>query len=389
MIRATFQEIVRRLTKFDTSKKFFKNGVNNDYTETMEAVRNNSVTASVASNIMVQYLIGKGFGEFDNFEFNGVKAIDFAEDIAQDITNNRGVFIRVDYDGNYDISNYEVLPFESCRIGQKDSSDYNGKIIYKADWQDSKCSEIVFDVFNPDKKVVSYQVEKAKGIDKYHGQIFYYSMDRKLVYPLNRLNAVSTECDNEAQASAYKNTVVRRGFFGKTLVITRPLIEDDVYRDISDEGIAELRRQESERENFKKTINEFVGADNAGGVMHMELEFESEDLEKAILFKNIESNINPDMFKTLEDSAVTKILMAYNNLPVSLVKSPDSALLGNSGEAIKEAKKLYWENTNKERNIVETIVNDFWKLHRDFDSEYKTIIKLIEDEQIINNNTAL
>jgi hypothetical protein len=33
-------------------------------------------------------------------------------------------------------------------------------------------------------------------------------------------------------------------------------------------------------------------------------------------------------------------------------------MFGNSGESITEAKKMYWENTSKERNKLETIIND-------------------------------
>lgn len=389
MIKATFKEIFKVFVKYNKSKKYFANGVNNDYTETMEAVRDNSVTASVSSNLMVQYLIGKGFGEFDNFEINGIKAIDLAEDLAINIVNNRGVFVRFDYDANYKISGYEVLNFASCRIGQQDDDKYNGKIIFKHDWQDETEKQKIFDVFDPNPETVKYQIEKAGGINSYKGQIFFYSMDRRLIYPLNRLHAVATECDVEAQAGVYKDTIVRRGFFGKTLVVTRPLISNDVY-DNKDtpEGLKEFREAESERENFKKTVDNFIGAQNTGGVLHLELEYEVGDLEEAIVFKNIESNINPDMFKAVEDTAVTKILMAYNNIPIMLVKSPDSAMFGNSGEAIREAKKMYWEATSKERNIVETLFNDFWKLHRDFDGQYNYIKKLIEDEQPINNTTT-
>lgn len=48
---------------------------------------------------------------------------------------------------------------------------------------------------------------------------------------------------------------------------------------------------------------------------------------------------------------MAKILMVYKNLPIALVKSPDSSLLGNSGEAIRVAKETYWENTTKEREL--------------------------------------
>ena len=40
-----------------------------------------------------------------------------------------------------------------------------------------------------------------------------------------------------------------------------------------------------------------------------------------------------------------------------MVKSPDSALLGNSGEALRVAKETYQENTTTEREILEKLIN--------------------------------
>jgi hypothetical protein len=58
---------------------------------------------------------------------------------------------------------------------------------------------------------------------------------------------------------------------------------------------------------------------------------------------------------------MTKILMAYNNLPVALVKASEN-LFGNSGEALRVAKETYWENTSKDRSKLETLVNDLLRV---------------------------
>lgn len=69
--------------------------------------------------------------------------------------------------------------------------------------------------------------------------------------------------------------------------------------------------------------------------------------------------------------------MAFNNLPIALVKSPDSAMFGNSGESILEAKKMYWENTSKERNKLETIVNDIVQNLPSWNGQYLFVQPLI------------
>lgn len=358
-IKTSFFEIIRRLIPYDKKLEFYKNGVDNLYTERMESYKNNSVTASMASNIMTQYLVGKGFAGFNNVNLGGENLIDITNDIAESIVNNRGVYVHVNYDANLDISDFKVIPFSYCRLGEKDSKDYNGKILVYKDWSGKVEEEniSIIDVYNDNKQVIAKQIENAGGIENYKGQILFFNMDRKYFYPLSRINSVYNDCDSEAQASIYKNELLRRGFFGKTLIVTRPLVDEEFYDDKTKEGIERLYEAESERDEFKDTIKKFIGAEGAGGALHLELDYAGEKLEDGIMFKNIESNIDDKLFEFTENSVVNNILMAYNNLPKALVKSPDSALLGNSGEALIVAKETYQENTTTEREILEKLIN--------------------------------
>lgn len=382
-------DIVKRLIKWDNKLEIYINGVDNAYPERSERLINNSVTAKTASNIMVQYLLGKGFGDADNLKVNSnTKLIDFAEDIAQDIADNRGVYIHVGYDANFDYSSFKVLPFGWCRLGKKDSKEYNGKILIKQDWNDNKEKPEVLDVFNPNKNVVKSQIEAAKGIDKYKGQVLFYSLETKYYYPLSRIDSVMNDCDSEAQSGIYKNQLLRKGFFGKTVIVTRPLIDANVEEYLNDGTLnPEYIKAQSEAELTKKTLEDFVGAENAGGAMLVQMDFAGDKFEDAILFKNIESNINPDLFQNVENSVRENILIAFNNLPVGLVKS-NEGIFSNSGEAIKEMKKTYWENTSKERNILETIINDLLKGFSKYNGEYLTIKPLIDDNNQVNNEVG-
>lgn len=386
-IRTEFFDIFRRLVSFDKKLAIQQNGQDNLYPERMEAYKNNSVTASMASNIMSQYIVGKGFESSNNVTIGGNKLIEITNDLADSIVDNRGSFIHVDYDDNLEMSSFDILPFSYCRLGEKDSEDYNGKILIHKDWSSNPKKEDikVVDVYNNNKQVVASQIKAAGGIEQYKGQVFFFNLDRKYIYPLSRINAVYNDCDSEAQAGIYKNELLRRGFFGKTLVVTRPLVDEEFYEDRETaEGIKKLRDAESEKEKFKDTIKSFIGAEGAGGALHLEVDFAGEKLEDAILFKNIESNIDDKLFQFTENSVVNNILMAYNNLPISLVKSPDSALLGNSGESLRVAKETYQENTTKERMIVEAVINKFTsQLSMFSDSGKLTITPLIQ----IKNDT--
>lgn len=381
-------EIAKRLIKWDKKEDVYVNGIDNLYPERVDRVLNNSVTAKMALDILIQNLIGKGFGEMDNFKINNEQnLIDFATDLSDDIAKNRGVFIHFDYDLNFKPVNPTVLPFEKCRIGKKDSSDYNGKILFKKDWCDSKEKAIVFDVYNDKESVVKEQIEKAGKIEKYKGQVLYYNMDRNYYYPLSRIDAVMNDCDSEAQAAIYKNMILRKGFFGKQIIVTPPLVSNDLPETIYDDlGVPkrnpEYTRKLSEAQQVKEKIESFIGSENAGGAMLVESPDFINGIDNIFKVITINSELNDKMFEYTEGSVSKNILMAFNNLPVSLVKSPDSAMFGNSGEAINEAKKLYWENCSKDRNVVETLINKIYQTTANFkEGDYLKVLPLIEKKE--------
>lgn len=378
-MRTLLIEVWKRLTPWSKSADVYANDTDNAYPERMDRLINNSVTAKSAAAIMVQYLIGKGYGtDADSIIINkekNLKLIDFADDVADDLVKQRGVFIHINWNALYQISDCSVVPYEWCRIGKKDSNDYAGKVAISKEWLKPKRSEIeLVDIYNPRKAVIDAQVEKAGGWENYKGQILYINMDTKLIYPLARIDAVAEDCDSEAQASMYKNKLLRKGFFGNTLVVTRPLVGDGL-----EPGSRALIDAESERERFQQAIKDSLGAQNTGGVLCLEMDFAGEKLDDAILIKQIESKIDDKLFNYTETSVRENILVAFNNLPAGLVKTNESALFGNSGEAIREMKRTYWENTSKERHLLTGVINQLLQRSQDYSSLSVQPLKLIDD----------
>ena len=387
--------IIKKVVKWNSKLEIYTNGEDNAYPERVERLINNSITAKMGSDLMLQYILGSGLGNADNYKINETqKLIDFSSDVAEDIVKQRGVFIHFGYDLNFEPVNPRVLPFERCRIGKKDSKEYNGKILYKVDWNEHKEDVKIYDVFNNNKEIVSSQIENAGNIQKYKGQVLFINLDRNYIYPLSRVDCALNDCDSEAQASIYRNQLLRKGWFGKQLIVTPPLVTNDLDEQIinpnGNGGLIrnpEYDRIESEAETVKHTIEKFIGAENAGGALLMQLpDFEGkiDDIFKVI---TIDSTLDDKMFEYTENRVSTNILMAFNNLPVSLVKSPDSALLGNSGEAIKTAQQMYWKNCDKDRKIVERIINDIVQNQETWQGGYVKFKKL-HDDSIIDDNTS-
>ncbi|MXN91302.1 hypothetical protein GR160_08680 [Flavobacterium sp. Sd200] len=378
-MRTLLIDVWKRFTPWSKSTDVYANDTDNAYPERMDRLINNSVTAKSAAAIMVQYLIGRGYGtEIDSLIINkskNLKLIDFADDVADDLVKQRGVFIHINWNALYQIADFSVMPYEWCRIGKKDSTDYSGKIAVSTDWPNPKKSQTeLIDVYNPRKAVIDAQVQKAGGWEHYKGQILFVNMDTKLIYPLSRIDPVAEDCDSEAQASVYKNKLLRKGFFGNTLVVTRPLVGDGL-----EPGSRALQQAETEREVFQQAIKDSLGAQNTGGVLCLEMDFAGEKLDDAILIKQIESKIDDKLFNYTEASVRENILVAFNNLPAGLVKTNESALFGNSGEAIREMKRTYWENTCKERNLLTSVINQLLQHSQDLSSLVVQPLKLTDD----------
>ena len=370
-IRSTFIQIFNKLARYDKSNKIYLNGVDNSYPDFVESIISESVTASRCAKLMSDYISGKGFGDDANKiivnKDKELSLLRFTQDISESISEHNGFYIHVNYNGEFDIKSMDVIPFPDCRVGKKDGNDYSGKIVVCKDWGDSlqvkKAIEI--DVYNSDKKVIEKQIEAAKGIGKYNGQILYFKFG-KYTYPLSPIHPCLKDAESETQASVYKNVSLRKGFFGKTLVVTKPLVS-------ASETDENYKEQQTQRENFKKTLKEFIGAENADGVLHMEMEFDAEKIEDVLFFKNIESNIDDKLFAHTENSVSDNIRMCFNNVPAALIRSQDGKLFGSSGEAINAMKEFYQEQTNDERMMVEEIVN---KLMKSF-TEKRENLKLI------------
>lgn len=395
MIQATILNLFKKKELLDKKNNYYNNGEEDDYADIQERLINNSVTAKTASNKMMQYIIGKGYGEIGETIVNKDKNLtiyNIANRLIKSKVRQRGAFVHVKYNMNYEIASLDVLPFQNCKVGKKDDKEYSGKILYSKDFSDSNSKKQTFDTYNRDVGVIESQVRKACGnkekqltpsdFSQYKGQLLYINDDYESVYPLSRIDAVQNDCDSETQSSIYKNRSLRKGSFGKTVFITPPLIGDDIQKTIFDENGNQVRNPlyitaESERDAFKNTVESFFGAENTGEGVLLETQYAGEDIEKAFVIKNYQSNINDKMFEFTENSVRRNILFAFNDLPLILVE-PSEGVFSNSGETLKEGKRSYWENNEMERNSIESTMNDLLSNFNGNEIKIQTIPLIVE-----------
>lgn len=384
-VKSSLLALYKKATNYDKKIGVINNGEDNLYPEMVDRYINNSVTAKSCSKLMTNYLVGKGFSDNKRM-INGQSLISLTRKIAKSIVRQYGVYVNVHYDGDFRPANFKILPYSSIRKGKADDSQFTGKFLYHKDWIKPKREDIkIFNAYNNKPEVVEAQVMACKGktipekLKNYKGQILYINLEEDYEYALSLIDPIMKDCDSEAQSSLYKNRSLRRGFFGKTLVFTKPLSGD--LEDYPNE--VEWSRAETERDNFKEVIENMLGAENSGDAALMEIDIhDGEKIDDVISFQDVSSNVNDKMFEYTEASVFKNVLMAFNSVPPALVR-PENSVFSASGESIQAMKEVYFNNTEYEREILQGIID---KLLIMIGEDPEELIPLIEIKKVDNAN---
>jgi hypothetical protein len=355
----------KKETNFNKNLEVINNGKDNLYPDIVERIANNSNTAKSCARLMVNYLYGRGFA--NEVKLGKTSLNDGAKIIAKNIVDQYGVFINISYNANFMPSDFKILPYTYMRKGKKDSEKYVGKYAYCENWAEAKNSDIRwFHSYNPIKEIVKAQIELEKGetlaekVENYKGQVIYVNLTHGHEYALSIIDPVLRDCDSESQVSIYTNRSLRRGFFGKQVVLTHPLVgEIEDYREAK-----EFHKATNERDNFRETLEQMLGAENSGDVAHFEMELQDgEKLDDIFKVINIESNIDDKLFADTKTSVFKNILMAYNSIPPALVR-PDNSVFSASGDSINAMRRVYFDNTQNERDELQKIINRLCKIFK-------------------------
>ncbi|GFR80623.1 hypothetical protein ElyMa_002319500 [Elysia marginata] len=375
-VGAKLIELYNRLIKYDKSLGVYKNGEDNNYPSRVERIINNSATAKPSINLFRKYIVGKGFGNsLNDFVVNKDQTTlrRFLFNVAHSYAYQNGVFIHVDYNLNYNITGLKVLPYKHCLIGKKDDKNWSGKILVYDNWQGesgkidrNKINEV--DAYNPNPKVIQSQIKKAGGIKNYKGQIFFYNPE-DTIYPLSHIDNVLNDADSEFRVSQYKNTSLLKGFFGKKMVITPPIVESELRKpddQLSEGEVAEKRIKERALESFRNELRSFVGADNVDGIFHFELDYDAEGIDKAIKFVDIDTNIDDKLFAHTERSVSQNIAKSIG-VPSILIDNSDNSIFGNSGALLDAARSFFQEQRMEDiENLTRSIFNPLFAKFQDF-----------------------
>lgn len=360
---ASIVELFDREIKTTDDRNIYKNDIDNLYPNRVELVERNSVTAFSCSQKLKSFIVGKGFADesLNEMIVNPVKKLTgykVLSLIANSIKTHRGAFIHVNYDIDGNVNYLDVLNYKKCRISKEDDLGYNGLIYYK-DWnekgkrfdrKDDKCKW--FYPFNRNPTVIINQRIKDAKLNKkspddlealvrnYRGQVYFLSLDDTEIYPYGWVHPVYNDADNEYRISLYRNSNLRTGFLGKTMIIPNGLDEESMNE-------------------FDAAVKGWLGAENSGSVFVMKPKEQVDNLENVIRTVELKSNYDSKRFETDEKSIENNIRKAYLSIPKILI-APEDSFFGSSGEAFIQAVEYYNEETLFIRDIIAYTMESFY-----------------------------
>lgn len=417
----------KRLTKDDIDKraviklnrhiKSIDEGVNgimtfgedNDYPQVMELAILGSVTAKAAAGIYSKFLSG------DGFEVEAINNIIVGRDQrGKEITVRsllrqcsdsasffNGAYVHCNKNLNGETGTVHMKAFKNGRFSKPDDTGFSAKILFYNNWNKDKDignykwnDAVSYSMFSNNPDVTKAQIEKAGGIDKYKGQIYFLAFDNAYFYPLSPFDAAYMDVDTEQQISLYRNRQVRNGFFDKVIIRKQKEYKDIPITSINGDN-DDPRLERVQDDTVANDLVDFVGADGESViVVEDDVDTETGEFPKnSFQVEKIEGNVNDKIFENWDKTLKNNIRMSIRGIPAVLIDYEQGALGTTSGEAIVQATNFYNAVTKDDRQLISEAFAEIFKkssipeLRNNTNWKIKPL-KLVEDGTTIEPGTA-
>lgn len=312
-------------------------GKDNLYPQRMAELLNRSGTAKACVKLFGKFVRGAGFKDanLNKAIVNEYRqtAKDLLWEAVQDYRIHNGFALHVDYNAFLQPVNPKVIKFEHCRLGVPDENGHITKIVVSDDWPNEKNKSTKkrqrVDVFNPDPEVVLKQIERAKGLANYAGQILYVT-ENVNQYPTCTFDEIVADVETDAKISVFRETSVNNKFMADHIVEYPGEFES-----------------EKDKQAIEKTLTDFQGVDKSGRFMLLE---NPHAADKPIAIHKIDIQNTDRLFEWTDQSAQTKIRKNFTQ-PAILVGDLIPGRLGNTQE-IENSFTFYNAVTYDDRDLV-------------------------------------
>lgn len=341
-------------------------GKDNLYPQRMLDLLLNSITGGTCCNRYQAFIEGNGLNDTDFSEYIVNRAGDTVDDIYQLIAADMAVYhgfaLHVNYNLACEIVELQHVPFQDCRLEEETESGQVTFINVHPDWTghktrrghtilvDKKTVDKIY-VFNPIKEVVLSQIVASGGIEKYKGQILWFSMDGRFVYPKPIYDKAVTNLSTDEGLDNVKYRSTRNNFLMAGMLMRRK----GTAVGIDDEGDAANGGTVSD-DDFAANLDIFQGDVNACSIIDITYQAD-EDKPQFVPF---EATNYDNKFDSTEKSVTERIYSAFGQEPFYLIRTGKT---GWSGNVVADAYEYYNSYVAKERRAISRAIKkifDHW-----------------------------
>lgn len=332
-------------------------GRDNRYPQNLMAITSASGTAELCLSRYAKFVEGFGFNDMvaeKVLNNEGQTMDDILRFVVLDLTRFGGFSLHINYNVLGKIASIHHVPFEQCRLSEKDDHGYVQTIKVHPDWKGEKTkngsrvrvseeSISEFPVFNPDINVVQKQMENSGGVDKYRGQILWCSTAGKDIYPTPIYDSAITDISTDEGLGNIKYRNVRNNFLVACMLITRkrvPEIDNESNDPYRHHGNSETQMISDE------DLLQFQGDEKGSKILNVELE-DMEDEPKVVEFpvKNFDKD-----FTATESSVIERIYAQFHQEPFYMIRLGKT---GFSGTIIRDSYEYYAGEVTNEQRFIE------------------------------------
>ena len=398
-----------RTVKTDEANGIMAFGIENDYPQIIERIILGSTTAKAVAGIYAKFLCGLGFSDEVNNQVIGkdqfgkdVTVYRLLASVCHDLAYFGGGYIHRNVNRLNETGTVKRLPFKFGRLSIPDDSGYFAKILFNQNWEkdaDSakydKNKTVAYHTFNRSKKVLNAQMKEVDGdVKAFKGQVYPLFLDTSYIYPLSPFDSVYLDADSENELSVFKNRQLRNGMAKKTVFVfpESELTDNSGNKILNDNGDPVVGLDEE----IYKDVSKFLGPDGdsvlvVGGKINQETGLL--DKSGTLVTEQLESSIQDETFKDWPTVLSNNIRKAAGGMPAILIDTENNSFGTTSGEALKEAVKIYNAITAQQRALISEAFKDILSLSanpvlKNNQDWAINELELLKDEPTINTATA-
>lgn len=263
----TSQRVERNI--YITSKRIKGYGQTNDYPQKVLEIINSSGTGRTCMDIYVKFVKGGGFQDpvLNQAVLNskGERAASLLSKFTKDLKNFNGFACLVKYNGLGKPYEYFSIPFEHCRLEIKSNGEYTGRIAVHSDWTGitgkrfAQADVKFINHFDP-TTVITEILEVGSPVD-YLGQVYYFTTDGDLEYPISPFDPIITDMLTEESVSTVKHRNAKYNFLPAGILVRKgikphtldngTIDEDDPYNIQQAESAAMINKMQGDENTAK------------------------------------------------------------------------------------------------------------------------------------------